>query len=270
MSEPKSIVLTKQDLIGFTLSEIRMRGNPTNVIPNTQAHFKELAEIRLPTTGGIYSYFVDEKFPQKGFPYADTVEKIDDIKKLVMGLLRGFADFRGKWALMIFFLLFRKRLMISFWGLIENINIALKPHKLIPGRYCVSVRELYQAMDETIRVGEGRLHRIRDIICMVLEFDDAYRYRFQYTFGQLNKENFRQNPYKELFRLLSIMEEAEIDKRLRGTWKMMRKLLWLSFLSRELREGIVGTVYRMDPEKVNLDEADRYYAKLHHNLFVKS
>ena len=103
---------------------------------------------------------------------------------------------------------------------------------------------------------------------MVLEFDDAYRYRFQFAFGSINKEAFVKNPYAELSRVLNLMRDNEIDDRLKEMLRMLEKLLWMTFFSKSLRNGIVGVIGRMNPGNIMLDVADRHYAKIHHNLFV--
>ena len=263
--EPKVVTISQEHLFAFILANIRAKKNPDNIVPNDKAHWKAFKEVVLPKEGGIYTHYWDDKYPQKGFPFNETVEKVNDIKKMVMALLYGFDKFKGKWLIGIFYLLFRKRILISFTSVLIQMDRMLAFHRLNPIRYCPSVREVYQAIP-----ANGNYSRLKNVVCMILEFDDAYRYRFQYTLGQINKDDFKKNPYAELSRALVKMQESEIDERLRKMWKMLEKFLWLSFFFKVFRQGIINIIGQMDLEKVKLDEADRYYAKMHHNLFANN
>ena len=265
--EPEVVTLTNEDLLAFIMASIRVKKNPDNVVPNAQANWKAFKEVKLPKDGGIYTYYWDDPFPQKGFPHSDTVEKVDEIKKMMMAAMYGFENFKGKWLLAIFYLIFRKRVGQSLLAMVDQMNRMLAPHALDPIRYCISVRAVHDAMPDSKQ--SLLLSRLRNVICMVLEFDDAYRYRFQYTLGQIDRERFNKSPLAELSAALKKMEEAEIDERLRGMWRMMQKLLPAAYLIKDFRNGIVQTINQLDLAKVRLDEADRHYAKMHHNLFTK-
>ena len=240
-----------QGNINFILSNIRAAGRPTNFAPD-KTPVRGLKQVVLPKEGGILTYYEGGEHPRKGFPHNDTLERVDEIKKFFKGLAFGFIGFRGRIILLVFLLLFRKRLTKSIRTLLSEVQGIFMFHLLKPERYCICVREVYQAIPDDTRV--------RDILCMVLEFDDAYRYRFQDIVGELNKNSFARNPIKELDRLLFLAYTRESDVRLQRTWKNMRQLLFCSFFFRDIRNQIIEFFRRIDPEKVKMDEADRYQA----------
>ncbi len=251
--------LTHRDLTDFILKNIRILENATTVHPNSRARIDRIVEVKLSKDGGIYSYFENQPYPAKGFPYYDTVHRIDAIKKVFLGLLYGFHTFHGKTLLALFFLIFRTRITQSLHKLTEGMWVTLKPHRLKPLYYCNAVKELYQAFDEKDEM-------IRDLICMTLEFDDAYRFRFQYALGELDKEKFAKNQYKELDRVAGLLEAREKEKKLIGYWKLLRKFLFFGFFFKKFRIGIVKVLARVDPARIKMDEGDEYYAKTRHNF----
>lgn len=98
--------------------------------------------------------------------------------------------------------------------------------------------------------------RLVDVISMLLEFDDAYRYRIQDLFGALNKEAFLLNPGRETARVLQlVMERGNGTKAKFGLFKALLPLLFRIGFIREVAVQFVATA---DLEKLKLDEADWY------------
>lgn len=263
MNKPP-IIVEVQDF-AVILKSIRASQDERTLIPSDVTKVKTLIEVRLPKEGGIYSYFEGDEFPHKGFPDVDTCNRLDDVKKLMMAIiliLHSFASSYLGFAVLVFSYIFLKKpLQKSTEKLIGYFHGTLEPHLLNPIRYCVAVREIYRAFDE-------KHLRIRNLLCMILEFDDAYRYRFQYTLGEINSENLRKNPYKELSRLIQIVVDREKEPRLRDTFKKLKKFLFLASFFK-VRNEIMKILLRLDPDKLKLDEGDRYYAQLHHNLLAE-
>lgn len=257
MTEEKVAVelVEAQKNIDTIISTIRVKETPHSFDMDRPEVKKPLGiEVMLPKTGGILTQVEGKKYPSKGFPYSESVQKVDDVKKTAIALASGFSDFRGKWILAIFVLLFRGRIKKSAQKIISHLYRTVEPHCLKPFFYCKAVREVYQAFDKAD-------YEVRDIVCMVLEFDDCYRYRFQDVFGELDKAKFKKNPIKEISRILKLLESRESDKRLKEMWKMLDKLLFISFFVKEIREKIIDVMFRLNPKNIKMDEADKYHAK---------
>ncbi len=122
--------------------------------------------------------------------------------------------------------------------------------------YGQPVRELYRVLD-------GKL---RDIICAVLEYDTAYRYRFQDIVGELNKENFKKSPFKEIERLADIARGRECqehdDKQVLGLLKLIKFVpvfIWYLRINRKLLKKIQEVVEKLDINEVKLSVEDTYW-----------
>lgn len=143
-----------------------------------------------------------------------------------------------------------------------------------PDRYSQPVREMYRAFNSVF--GESQpitpIMRMRDIVCAILEYDTAYRYRFQDIVSELNKENFNKNPHKELKRLISILSVRENvagdeQSRLHGTLKILKIvpffLLYLRIFGRNFWKGIQKIVNEMDINEIKPSVEDTYWMNKH-------
>lgn len=213
----------------------------------------EIDSIELAKEGGILVYYKNCEHTRKGFAHNPSVTAVDNVKKVLMGLLHGFSGFRGKMYLVIFYLLFSKRIATSFQSLLDQLHFMVLFHRLKPQWYCRSAREVYRAIDHV---------QIRDLIVLILEFDDSYRFRFQDAVGELDKTAFSRNPIKEIDRLLSLLQTREKDERLKGNWKMARKILFFGFFFKKIRVPIITAFSKLRPEEIRMDDADRYFASL--------
>ena len=256
LPDDKQIWYDSQNKIKFILEKIRLKASVTTF--DTDKKDQILLEgVTLLKEGGILCDYQGYDYPKKGFADADTVMKLDGIKKIFMGFAHGFNNFKGKWAIAIFVFLFRKRIAVSAKELITRVHFMLYYHMLKPERYCTAVRAVYQAFSD-------KDSQVRDIACMLLEFDDSYRYRFQDAMGTLNQDDFRKNPYKELNRILQHLEdrEKEHEQRLKDTWRLLRKILFLITFIKPVRDRIVDVISNLNIEAVKMDEGDLYHAKI--------
>ena len=248
----RAVALVEQkEKIDAILRFIRKKNSHLNFTLETKQKVNYVKEIFLPKEGGIITYFSDAPHPKKGFLFTDTVTKIDDIKKVLKSFLQGFSNTRGKIFLFLIAVFFRKSLEYAFWKLVWNLADTLEWHALKPERYCKAVREVHNAIeDESLRL----------VVCMLLEFDDAYRFRFQDAFGEMDKPRFAANPLHEVDRVFELLQKREIDPRLQQHWKAVRRLLFFLFWFKKPRQIIIDFCSRIEPANIAMDEADRYFA----------
>jgi len=132
-------------------------------------------------------------------------------------------------------------------------------------RYSQFVQELHRAFsvswnDESERISELR-KMLRDIECMILEFDNAYRFRAQDLIPEINKHNLRKNPVKEINRLLDIWIEREVKEEVKDSWRLLK--LFTSYYLRfdkELLNLFVRVLLELDIEKCRLTTEDKYFS----------
>src|SRR3990167_2401222 len=188
---------------------------------------QSLNRVEYPDEGGILTYLGENIYPYRGFPFAEFVERIDLTKKLSRGFLSGlYHELKGNTLKLVLLLpalwVFKKFVhsaIYAFYRIVERSRIK-------PGMYCQAIRELHRAFTDDSYTEDGKTrqlrHRLGDLLCMVLEFDNAYRFRFQDVIAHLDKPNLKKNPVKELIRLLGIMQSQENGQDINDTWTLLK------------------------------------------------
>jgi len=219
-------------------------------------------KVDFPETGGVYTHFEGIP-PMKGFPDGETVERVDEAKKMVMRILWGF--YRMPKIKFFLLVLLRKQmetlaenLMVSYWEYI-------KKYKFKPIRYCKAVREIYRVFEEMGdpkgEEGIDLWKMIRDDVCITMESDDAYRYRFQLAIADLNKDELKKNPVGEIKRLIKIISDREENEGMRDKYQMLSRYLFLLRFKPKLFKTIIEFLMRLNIDELKLDSDDLYHAK---------
>lgn len=249
-----------------------MRETPTPKSDDTKQQDKNLIErVEFPVEGGMLTYMEGFDEPYQGFPFGEIVERMDTVKKLTKGFKSGF--YHNLWkkfnnsplknAMMIvtspFFKIYYRAEIHACWRYIER-------HKVKPTMYCRSVRELFRAFSipvsekETQKSRELR-ERIRDILCMHYEFDNAYRYRGQDVIVELNKANLDKDPMKEMMRLFNVMSDREVLQEIKDTWTLTKWMFDYYRYDKEIRDILVSVLKNLNLEECKLNKYDFPYVK---------
>ena len=231
---------------------------PSEIPPEGDKH--SLTKVELPPEGGVLSFMEHFEHPYRGFPYLEFVDKTDIIKKLVKGSLSGiYHSFRAKWIKILFILpailVFRELIwtgIYTFYRLIERYRIK-------PLRYSKAIRALHEAFSvprgDSFKEMELR-YMIRDILCMILEFDNAYRFRAQDILAELNQKALK-NPIKELHRIIDIASIREKTQMTKDTWKLIK--MFVSFylrFDRKFKNLVVHVLKNLNLEEFKLTAED--------------
>ena len=216
--------------------------------------------------GKIVDAYKSHDYPYKGFPFYEFVDKIDLIKKISRAVLSGFYHrFKARNKFQLIFLIpaiwfFKDLVYVGIYTFHRMID----RFKIKPIRYCIAVRELYRTLDyapfnEDKKTKDLRL-MLKDLLCMILEFDNAYRYRFQDVISEINLDAVKKNMIKEVNRLLDILSEREQTQDIKDTWTLL-KLFFTYYLKIDKRvySIIQNALFQLNIEKVKLDEGDKYY-----------
>ncbi len=258
-------LIENQHKMGQIIAEMKEIPELPSEVP-TDVH--ALTHVELPETGGVLTYMEGYDEPYKGFPFHEFVDKIDTIKKLSRGVLSSlFHDVKKRNKLQVVLLvlvpwLFNDLLKGTIYAF-HRIIIRFKIKEL---RYCDAVREVYRAMsvgfpEETVESKEIR-ERVRDLLCMVLENDNAYRFRFQDIIVELDEVSLKKNLSRELIRLLKIMQSREKGQDVKDTWTLLTTFLPMYlFVNKKVKKEIVRVLSELDLEKVRLSKEDIYYCK---------
>lgn len=218
---------------------------------------KPLQRVEFPKEGGIQTYMQDIEYPYAGYPFYEFVDKVDIFKKVARAFLSGmYHSLKSQWK-------------IRFLTLIPSIWVAkclvragiyvfyknIERFRIKPIKYCKAVRELYRSFTENT---SGELsYQLRDVLCMVLEFDNAYRFRFQDIITELYQNN---DIVKELDKMFMIMQSRERTQFIHDTWTLFRLTVkyYLKY-DKELKLIIDNVLKNINIDEVKFTKADKYY-----------
>ena len=227
-----------------------------------------------PKEGGIYVYLYGYKYPYKGIPYDSTVQSFRVTKKIFLFALHSFNNkiTMGAIGLVLILPKFISRKIIEstvnfIYSLVEwlIVNDLMKPE-----RYCNCVRELYRTFDVLIKkekepVIKKALTLLRDVFCLFIEQDSAYKFRFQDIMAEVNVDKIRnENEMKEeIRRIIGILKQRELFPVFaEHKWATIEKVLYPSLIIGSIRKLIYDFVKEVDFNKLKPDRGDWYYDTL--------
>jgi hypothetical protein len=254
----------------FATIVAEMRENP---LPPSEEVKKEdsnaLIRVELPPEGGVLTYMTGFDAPYQGFPYHNLVISMELIKKMTKGFKSGFYHylwkwFEGKyWRPMIFltspfYRVYSRAELHACWRYLER-------HKIKPKRYSRSIRELYRAFSVPV-IGENNdqreiRERIRDLACMHLEFDNAYRFRFQDVIVNIDKGYFEKHPVNEMLRMFDLMTERETRQEVKDSWKLTKIMVEYLRYDKAVLKIYKSLIKNLNLEECALDDRDWPFCK---------
>ena len=128
--------------------------------------------------------------------------------------------------------------------------------------YIPEEEKLSQPEKEISRVLKDYVdNKIREIICFILEFEMAYRYRVQDILSEINYITLRIKPRKEILRLLDILIEREHYKdTMAKKWIMIKGLFnIILILNPNLLKLIQKILTEINPLEVMFSKEDIYW-----------
>jgi len=271
--------------INAVLSKIRESGSgiiDTNIFQKEIKKRKDekmlfYDEVIFPKEGGILVTFKDKNIPPiKGFFFSETLETVDTIKKIGMAFVKVLATEikRNPLGTIIAFVFFRKGIKEIIKCLLREMDWGLRRVRYKPRYYCKAVWAFYVAF-ESVRKKNPKLNEeishLRNIVCMILEADNAYRYRVQDVFGEINKEKAKKDPIEELIRIADIWIEKETGKKKVDDREMKKfmtayKIVWIKRILRLLKfvpqfKKVLRDFFEVfHVEDVQMDKEDYFHA----------
>lgn len=170
-------------------------------------------KVIFPKEGGIDSYFKGYKYPYPGYRSREPCKTIEFLKRTFMETVTFLASMKK---IDLFKLLFLKRMikrLIPRW-----LNFAIwtiRDVRYKPKLYSRPVREVYRLFNilierETSPGMKEKWTKIRDIVCMILEVDNAYRFRFQDIIAEMKIDEIKPDKKDKYF--FSFKKEYKFKK----------------------------------------------------------
>jgi hypothetical protein len=168
--------------------------------------------VEQPETGGMFTKYLGCNYLYKGFPDRDIIHYIYSSKRVIAGLFPLFLNksVRFLFGITFFFYLLlprqmKKKAIIGLLDYFLRITHYIEfehPYASPTEKYCKAVQEVHRISvfilsDYPETEILERIKKIRDIVCMILEFDYAYRARLQDILPLLDKEGLQEKRLKE-------------------------------------------------------------------------
>ena len=164
----------------------------------------------------------------------------------------------------------KKRILLRVAVYFSDIGyLPMQDYVIPPSAYCPAAEEVWRAgtdfIDENFIDAQVKdlLKHLRDLFCMIIHFDMAYRFRFQDIVPLFDKSSFRENPKKEIMRVVKIYLARENNEGVTEKWafviKRLRVVLWILFSYKKIRNAAVDFMDNLDLNAIAPDEADWYY-----------
>ena len=200
------------------------------------------AMVEYPKEGGVLTYFKGQKYPVHGALTDEALWATEMLKKYVMGWARVLVGnpFRIVERWMFNFGRFSGTIFVPYFQ-VEELSPAVRHF------YDVSIN-LWR--DETsVNISKG--------ICMILENDKAYRFRWQDIMMCVNRQALIDYPGKEIARLVKIYLRREQRKEYQSLKWLIRMFL---FFKPSVKKIIRDFARTADFKKFAMDRYDFHAA----------
>ncbi len=202
--------------------------------------------VKFPPEGGVLTKLYGFKEPFRGFPLIEFVQGLDGTKKLAKHLFKDVMSVvknMNKIKLVLLFFIAGSSLNRLLNSSVNAIYDCLKKYELHTNMYSQPVREIYRAFDKVSETedetSKSWLKKFQLIICILLEFDNAYRFRAQDILAERNVIMLASDPLKEIERLFNLITKREFGPAFTKfkDYGMIKKavLLYLRFNKNALR-----------------------------------
>ena len=146
----------------------------------------------------------------------------------------------------------KEKVLPNIFAILEDQKYDLVPeNKLSP-----AVKEIHRAWT---KVGRGL--KLRDVLCHILQEDDAYRWRVQWLAGYFNPNAwyFFGNPVKAFQIALEWLEVAEVIGDMKERQRLLKRVLLALIEDEGFKRSFLAFYKEVDWKKVRLTKADKYF-----------
>jgi hypothetical protein len=202
-----------------------------------------ITDVKMAEDGTIRTFISNCIEPLRFYPLVETVSLIAIYKRLFLLIIKEFES--QNWLQKIITLL-------ALW-----INFDIMPSWLgsLFGQFPILLKEEHwsQPIKEIRRVIKINPNLLNGL-SLILEYDSAYRYRFQDVVGELKKEN----GIKEIPRLLDLLIARDYDTQ-KIKWDKIKKFSKLVLLIPRFRREAERIIKEININEIKLSKEDIYH-----------
>lgn len=156
----------------------------------------------------------------------------------------------------------KQKVLPNIFALAEKNRFDMVPFdKMVP-----PVKEIWRAMTVIEeQTGSKAVQKLKEIMCFILQEDDAYRFRLQWIIKFFNPSSWwmkllGKSPIESFYKSLQMLEYAEVVGDMKERIRLLRRILIFLILNDEK----VGKYFNMlakemDWSKLKLTKADKYF-----------
>jgi len=238
-----------------------------NEVDHGVYHFILTKVIEIANCGGIGREYKDCKYPMKGFPFFEAMYAMDIVKKNTLVFIKTLAH-RGMVLPILAFAILPRKTKLGV------INQSLEAYKRIGDysmmgiylkhRYYSPCPKALWSFVNTflteIGIRKDLAEGVGKIVATMIEYDDAYRYRFEDAMSEFTYEEWYRNPRKSALKFANIFEER--DKQVGEKFVKLAKLLRFIFIIPSIKKAFRKALTVCNFKDLQLDDADRYHCHL--------
>jgi hypothetical protein len=227
---------------------------------------------------GIFMYLEGAEQPQRNITSPETMWAINLAKKTFVHGIKLFS----KWwflpsYLIVAFLPFKRKVKVleGFINAFLDINWKnMSPYIMLTEMMTESCQEVEWACYTTLNnlgFAPRVCEQFGEVISAMIDYDNAYRLRFEDIMEEASKEALLKNPAKELKRLLVIYGERQGKGRKNDMYMKASRVIWLlrvMLLHPRFKKLFLQTIQEIDIKKMGFGVEDRYWVCLRSNEYL--
>lgn len=188
-----------QQMIISALNVIQAEPVKQMKAPNVKPeHISVPQKVFLPPNGGVLTQISNFDEPYRGLPVHTTLVDVANVKRILRDIAFGYYKQIKNMSILgkIKLFLFRRQFIARIFIVIKALYLIIHPKRFRPEKYCRFVREIYRVATLTIdkcnKPGQKeKMELFRNLGCMILELDNAYRFYAQDFFEELDFEKVK-------------------------------------------------------------------------------
>jgi len=217
---------------------------------------------------GILVYYEGAEYPKKGGAEVEAMFAINIMKKVIVHPTRLILNWEF-YPSVLLFLLKTRRGKAKFLNKVLNVYNEISRHAisgvLIKRCYMTptgkSIDMLTYKTLINLGVDEKIANEFARYFACLLEFDDAYRYRFQDAMSEVNEEDLKKNPAKEFIRVLKIYQSRDWDN-ISAKMAILEPAIKILFKFKWFTKAFMSALQEIDIKNMQMDVADTYWTDL--------
>lgn len=180
----------------------------TGVILNEKCDVYLIEKMEAVEHFGMCIYYKNVPYPKKGFPSPDELYALNQIKRIV---LEGSRHAKNPFFILGIIFTDKTELLKSFNSVFSKLfgRFVMKDEFMC--RSAFNFANFIHGTLISMGIDNSLAKEFAFNLGQIIEYDDAYRYRFQDIMEELDEEQFNKNPKKEVLRLYEILIVRALD-----------------------------------------------------------